>query len=427
MTWIDPGPTDPTDTTTFAYRLYEQLLPFQKLDTQGHLWALCDGFYAMFQEVEELIKDRDDGLPGYANMLDINACRSDFLSWLAQFVGANPMPGLSDTAQRGYIASLPGFNRCRPDTIKAAVAATLTGTKTVDLRERQSVNSPTVTNEVLNPSFEYDTVGQAPAFWTPAASGGGWATQTFLVENDWAAHGIKSLRAAFTGVGNGQVAYPAPPTNARRTTTPGEAWSARCTFNVRNSQTTPEVWINWYDVNNVLLSATQQNGISRPGVQEITITGVKAPANAAFAELVPILGNVSGAVATMDSSIDKAMLIRGAVLLDYFDGDDPGYEWTGTPGDSTSQMAALHGVAQISGAGEFISNAWRYVVITKPSETPNPAATLAAIAGQKPGPDTVQFWMLESPDYEWMKANFATYAALKAAEATYADLKNTGI
>lgn len=216
MTWVDPGKTDPTDETTLAYRLYEQLAPFQSLDTNGHLWALCDGIYAMFQEVEELITERADGLPGYANMLDINAVRSDFLAWLAQFVGATLKPGLDDQAQRDYIASLPGFNRCRPATIIATVANTLTGSQFVELRER-----------------------------------------------------------------------------------------------------------HWLDSN-----------------------------------------------------------------------------------------------------GNWVQDAWRYTVITKPSETPNVALTQAAIQDQKPGPDVAFHWMIEAVDYAWVDATYATYADIEAAFPTYADLLN---
>jgi hypothetical protein len=120
----------------FAARLFEQLLPFQSIDELGHLWALCDGIYAMFQQVEELTAERDDGLHGWANMVDINKCPSQYLPWLAQFVGAEVKLGLSDADQRAYIMSLPGFNRGRPATIISAVKATLTGTKFVDLQER---------------------------------------------------------------------------------------------------------------------------------------------------------------------------------------------------------------------------------------------------------------------------------------------------
>jgi hypothetical protein len=127
--------TDPQG-ANFAARLFEQLLPFQALDQLGHLWALCDGIYAMFQAVEELTAERDDGLSGWANMVDINACPPQYLPYLAQFVGALVQPGLSDADQRAYIMSLPGFNRGRPATIISTVQSTLTGNKFVDLQER---------------------------------------------------------------------------------------------------------------------------------------------------------------------------------------------------------------------------------------------------------------------------------------------------
>lgn len=127
--------TDPQG-ANFAARLFEQLLPFQAIDQLGHLWALCDGIYAMFQAVEELTAERPDGLSGWANMVDINACPSQYLPYLAQFVGAEVKLGLSDADQRAYILSLPGFNRGRPATIISEVQATLTGGKFVDLQER---------------------------------------------------------------------------------------------------------------------------------------------------------------------------------------------------------------------------------------------------------------------------------------------------
>lgn len=127
-----------TDKTgaNLAARLFEQLLPFQTLDTLGHLWAMCDGIYAMFQQVETLTETRDDDLSGWANLLDIDKIDDDKLGYLAQFVGVTLKPGLSDADQRTWIKSLTGFARGRPATIITQVQATLTGTKFVDLRER---------------------------------------------------------------------------------------------------------------------------------------------------------------------------------------------------------------------------------------------------------------------------------------------------
>lgn len=130
------SPTDPHG-SNFAARLYAQLAPFQPLDQLGHLWAFCDGIYAMIQEVESLTTGRDDGLPGWANLVDIDACRDEDLAYLGQFVGVELVPGMTPDQQREYIRALPGFYRCRPATIIAAVKATLTGTKYVDLVERQ--------------------------------------------------------------------------------------------------------------------------------------------------------------------------------------------------------------------------------------------------------------------------------------------------
>lgn len=201
--------TDPNG-ANLAARLFEQLLPFQTLDTLGHLWALCDGIYAMFEQVETLTATRSDELSGWANLLDIDAIDTDKLGYLAQFVGVALTPGLSDADQRAWISATTGFARCRPATIITQVQSTLTGTKTVTLRER-------------------------------------------------------------------------------------------------------------------------------------------------------------------------------------------------------------------------VPNAWEYTVVTKPSETPDPTYTNQMIQEQKPGPDIVTHLMVESPDYEWVKDSYTTYAAVKAAYATYQDITNASI
>ena len=73
---------------------------------------------------------------------------------------------------------------------------------------------------------------------------------------------------------------------------------------------------------------------------------------------------------------------------------------------------------------ERTPTAWRYAVVTKPSETPNPAATVAAIQSQKPGPDQFQHLMVEAATYEWLAGEYDTYGDLPGLYATYADLRN---
>src|SRR5579859_6676322 len=91
----------------FATRLYEQLAPFQSLGDPTVLWALCDSIGAMFQAVEDLTTVREDGLPGWANLVDVNACPTENLDYLAQYVGLAPedLVNLTDAQMRQIIAN----------------------------------------------------------------------------------------------------------------------------------------------------------------------------------------------------------------------------------------------------------------------------------------------------------------------------------
>jgi hypothetical protein len=126
---------------SFADRLYEQLLPFAKLDIadnhgRKHLWVLCDAIGAMFQQVEDLTAVRDDGLSGYANLLDINTIPAEWLGYLGQFVGVVLRTGFSDDEQREWVRQRRVSRRGRPATMKEDIGDTLTGTKFVQVVER---------------------------------------------------------------------------------------------------------------------------------------------------------------------------------------------------------------------------------------------------------------------------------------------------
>ena len=120
----------------FADRLYEQLEPFHQGDVNLNLWVLCDGIGAMFETVEALTADRDDGLAGYANLLDVNNCDTDKLNYLGQFVGVRLRPDYDDAQQRAWIQERRISKRGRPASIVQAVKETLTGTQYCQLTER---------------------------------------------------------------------------------------------------------------------------------------------------------------------------------------------------------------------------------------------------------------------------------------------------
>jgi hypothetical protein len=68
---------------------------------------------------------------------------------------------------------------------------------------------------------------------------------------------------------------------------------------------------------------------------------------------------------------------------------------------------------------EPIAYAYRLTVTTYASQTPDPAATLAALLAQKPGGLVLEFHTAIGQDYATVKSRFATYAALDAAYPDY--------
>lgn len=95
-----------------------------------------DGLVQLVSEIETLIRDTDDGKPGWSSIVDLDRATTDGLSWLAQFVGVVARDGLSDSAQRSWIRAQAGQSRGTLQSIIAAAQLSLTGTKQVIVRER---------------------------------------------------------------------------------------------------------------------------------------------------------------------------------------------------------------------------------------------------------------------------------------------------
>lgn len=134
------APTPPPPTlATFADNLYDALEPVAWQDAfYGYALAhYCASLGAMFQPVEDLARDTEDG-PGWSAVLDLDRCPDAWLPWLAQFVGVTIPAGLTPAEQRAWITGTDGFARGTPAAIRNAAAATLTSSKTVVLRERDT-------------------------------------------------------------------------------------------------------------------------------------------------------------------------------------------------------------------------------------------------------------------------------------------------
>jgi len=136
-----PQPPDALAPDTFAERLYVMLAPLAQSDPDlgWSLLILLNALGAMYQLIEDWVRDQPQG-PGWSLLLDINRCPDEALPWLAQLVGVRLLPGSTPDEQRARIAATDGFRRGSPAAMVGAAKATLTGSQTVVLRERDGAN-----------------------------------------------------------------------------------------------------------------------------------------------------------------------------------------------------------------------------------------------------------------------------------------------
>lgn len=69
--------------------IYEMFAPY--VDTFGdpgnNLRDMCRGFGTMLQPIDDIVRDGDNGEPGYSQALDLTRAKEEWLPWLGQFVG----------------------------------------------------------------------------------------------------------------------------------------------------------------------------------------------------------------------------------------------------------------------------------------------------------------------------------------------------
>ena len=125
-----------TDATS---ELYDALTPFAALDTDLNGWALlnlCAAICAAdLDQIHGYVTDTDE-LPGWGIVLDPEQAPVEVLDWLAQFVGVVVTPSMDADAKREAILLPRGFQRGTLAAMTQAVAATLDGSKTVLITER---------------------------------------------------------------------------------------------------------------------------------------------------------------------------------------------------------------------------------------------------------------------------------------------------
>ena len=120
-----------------AARLYQQLAPVAQDDEQNG-WAtahLCTVLTARRERIAALAKEQD-GRPGFARLLNVDDCDAEDLPYLGYYNGT-PLSGLEpEEEQRRRIREARGSKRGRPSAVISDLKATLTGTQSVALIER---------------------------------------------------------------------------------------------------------------------------------------------------------------------------------------------------------------------------------------------------------------------------------------------------
>lgn len=105
-------------------------------DHAWHLLKFCDALATVMLERVHSLVAAVSGRPPWQIAMDPETAPDFALAWLAQFVGAELEAAMSDSEQRDAIEVPQGWRRGTPESMREIARRTLTGTKSVNLIER---------------------------------------------------------------------------------------------------------------------------------------------------------------------------------------------------------------------------------------------------------------------------------------------------
>lgn len=124
-----------------AAHLFQQIAPVAQDDeANGDAAAhLCAVLMAPVELISRIAADNADR-PGWAQAVDVDNAPAQLLPWLGQFNGTPLQPGEPEEEQRRKIREARGSHRGTPAAVISDLKATLTGTQSVTLVERDGNN-----------------------------------------------------------------------------------------------------------------------------------------------------------------------------------------------------------------------------------------------------------------------------------------------
>lgn len=114
----------------FAADLFNRLEPYAHRDTENGdpVALICRAIGGQFRDVDLVVRDADDGTPGWARLFDLEQTATNApwaLGWVAQIAGARIPDGMAPDVAVTYIREVAGHRRGTPGAMRAAVYATL--------------------------------------------------------------------------------------------------------------------------------------------------------------------------------------------------------------------------------------------------------------------------------------------------------------
>lgn len=201
--------------------------------------------------------------------------------------------------------------------------------------------TPGPTNQIMTPSFEYEPDETEPAWFDIALTGDARLADvtTFETRSGWARFGARSalIETDATFPSDSAVGLLTP----RVEVDEGEPFSARFSLNLtRGIQVSARIGVQFYDVDGdplAYVEAVTGEVLTAPAVRDVTEPIGEVPAGATTATVSYLVHSELARDQTIVAYFDGLT----AGVLDfriYFDGDTPGYMWTGMQGDSLSSV-----------------------------------------------------------------------------------------
>ncbi|HEX3454197.1 MAG TPA: phage tail protein [Gaiellaceae bacterium] len=209
---LQPVPPGGLTPDSFAARLYTMLEPLAQSDP-SYGWALlilCNAIGTEYQSVEDWVRDTPAG-PGFSLLLDVDRCPPEALGWLAQFVGVRLRSGDSDADNRHRIVSTDGFRRGTYAAIQGAAYATLVGSKSVFIWERDHdpADTPDYAYYLTVSTYADQTPDQAATERAILAQKPAGLVLTYIVQDGQTYSQVKSRFATYADVSAAYATYAA--------------------------------------------------------------------------------------------------------------------------------------------------------------------------------------------------------------------------